>query len=249
MKPLQGFDTRMSGVQALRSFTASKTTTQPSLLASPAYLPWLLALYDYLNDDDEEIRDVAAAACAPILGKPLVSIEAGERLLALLADLHGAVNTEFRAHAAGRLVGHQLESDSDEWTPAETQLARALRFDDSLFVVEEQNLYVDEVREAIRWRNAFFSSSSSSTSHQEALADWTAAGLRTLSRIADDQADDGVLGWTSKPEVFAICARIAVTAAALAGAGHETVREELRAFVDRGARTRVHGLLLQMCAA
>lgn len=241
----------MSGVQALRSFTASKTATQPSLLASRAYLPWLLALYDYLNDDDEEIRDVAAAACAPILGKPLVSIEAGERLLALLADLHGPNNDEFRAHAAGRLVGHQLESDN-EWTSAETQLARALRFDDSLFVVEEQNLYVDEVREAIRWRDAFFSSTPSSTSssqHQEALAAWTAAGLRTLSKIADDHADDGVLGWTSKPEVFAICARIAVAAAALAGAGHDAVREELGAFVDRGARMRVHGLLLQMCAA
>lgn len=242
----------MSGVQALRSFTASKITTQPSLLTSPTYLPWLLALYDYLNDDDEEIRDVAAAACAPILGKPLVSIEAGERLLAVLADLHGPDNDEFRAHAAGRLVGHQLESDSDEWTPALTQLARALRFDDSLFVVEEQNLYVDEVREATRWRDAFFSSSSSTSSsqeHQEALAAWTAAGLRTLSRIADDQADDGVLGWTSKPEVFAICARVAIAAAALAGAGHDAVREELRAFVDRGAMTRVHGLLLQMCGA
>ncbi|KAK6208186.1 hypothetical protein LQW54_007094 [Pestalotiopsis sp. IQ-011] len=244
-----GFDTRMSGVQAVRSFAASKTATQPSLLASPAHLPWLLALYDYLNDDDEEIRDVAAAACAPILGKPLVSIEAGERLLALLADLHGPNNDEFRAHAAGRLVGHQLESDSDEWTPAEAQLARALRFDDSLFVVEEQNLYVDEVREATRWRDAFFSSSSSPSQHQEALAAWTAAGLRTLSRIAEDHADDGVLGWTSKPEVFAICARVAVAAAALARAGHDAVREELRAFVDRGGRTRVHGLLLQMCAA
>jgi hypothetical protein len=277
----------MSGIQAIQSFTASSsssssntaTTTFTPPLTSPVNLPWLLALYDYLNDDDEEIRDAAATAAAPVLGKPCVSIEAGARLLTLLSELYGAEES-FRLHAAGRLVGHghghqgEAAETETEWTPAETQLARALRFDDALFVVEEQNLYVDEVREATRWRDALFSSSSSSSSspddsavttssnHRALLTQWTTAGLRTLSRIAAGAAeeqeqreegggggDDGVLGWTSKPEVFAICARIAIAGAALSssGSGDEGVRQELRAFVELGRKTRVHGLLLQMC--
>ncbi|ETS85749.1 hypothetical protein PFICI_03774 [Pestalotiopsis fici W106-1] len=249
-----GFDTRMSGIQAIRSFTATSSNDNNTLsLASSANLPWLLALYDYLNDDDEEIRDAAATAAAPVLGKPLVSIEAGERLLTLLADLYRD-DEEFRHHAASRLVGEQQQQlgAGQEWTPAEIQLAQALRFDDSLFVVEEQNLYIDEVREAMRWRDALFHSSSSSSSSspsggsRQALADWTTASLGTLSRIAAERGDDGVLGWTSKPEVFAICARIAVAGAALSDS-HEAVRDELRAFVGLGQKTRVHGLLLQMC--
>ena len=32
---------------------------------------------------------------------------------------------------------------------AEAQLAETMRFDDSLFVIEEQNLFIDEVRETL----------------------------------------------------------------------------------------------------
>jgi hypothetical protein len=256
----------MSGAQAILSFTSHSTlSTQSS-----ANLHWLLALYDYLNDDDEEIRDIAASATVPILGKPLISIEASVQLLSRLTELYGATD-EFRTHVACRMIGHNSShmdsalalwglSENDEekeeasplrsWTPAESQLARAMRFDDSLFVVEEQNLYIDEVRETLRWRDVFLSLPyPTSDVALAALTDWTAAGLRTLARLAGDTngGDDGVLGWTSKPEVFAICSRIVASGAALAG-NHADVEEELRKFLEEGKVTRVHGLLLGLCA-
>ncbi|RYP50459.1 hypothetical protein DL768_004051 [Monosporascus sp. mg162] len=259
------FDTRMAAVAAVKSFSEA-VPPSADVSANPdvgrAHLPWLLALYDALNDDDEEVREAAARAAAPVLGgHPMASIEAAARLLAWLRGRYGS-DAEFRAHAAGRVIGHRAaydipgEEGPGAWTPAEQQLRVAMRFDGALFVVEEQNQYVDEVREAYRWRDVLFPPPSSPSSaaataaastapELRALAAWTLAGLRTLTRLLragvgeeteaeaeaeaeveaqkmrddDDDDDDGPLGWTSKPQVFAICARILISATALLSAG------------------------------
>ncbi|RYP64049.1 hypothetical protein DL770_009258 [Monosporascus sp. CRB-9-2] len=262
-KKQQTFDTRMAAVAALKSFSEAVPPSADAN-ANPdverAHLPWLLAVYDALNGDDEDVREAAAQAAAPVLGgRPMASIEAAARLLAWLRGRYGS-DAEFRAHAAGRVIGHHAaynipgEEGAGTWTPAEQQLRVAMRFDGALFVVEEQNQYVDEVREAYRWRDVLFPPPSSSSSSAaaaaaaiaaapelRALADWTLAGLRTLTRLlrsgvgeeteadadaeaqkmrrsGDDDDDDGPLGWTSKPQVFAICARILISGAALLSA-------------------------------
>ncbi|KAI1085719.1 putative death-receptor fusion protein-domain-containing protein [Whalleya microplaca] len=247
------FDTRMAAITAMNSLSSSIPLASAQS-PDPAHLPWLLALYDALNDDDDELRAAAAAATTPILAQPLVSIEAGHRLLLWLRMRYGD-SEEFRAHVACRLVGHTSVSAGVgigvDWTPAETQLEAAMRFDASLFAVEEQNLYVDEVRETARWRDVFASLESATTSAtiDEALAQWTRGGLRALTRIADGRID-GPLGWTAKPEVFAICARVLTCAAALAakGGGDKEVAGLLRGFWELGKRdAEVHGLLLAMC--
>ncbi|KAK6864176.1 hypothetical protein PG995_000704 [Apiospora arundinis] len=247
------FDNRMAAAISLRAFSRHvKLDTKHS-----AHLPWLLALYDALNDDDEEIREVAAMATEPILGRSVVAMEANRRLLAWLVEHYGATTStgnELQIQVASRMMGHypltsRLRSDTvlGQWQPAEQQLASAMRFDDSLFVIEEQNLYIDEVREARRWRVAFQGISYNDNSSSEVLAalvEWTTSGLKTLARLAE--SDDGVLGWASKPDVFAICTRVVNLGAALAGS-HPGVKEELQRFSDAGQKNRVHGLLLSMC--
>ncbi|KAI1450812.1 putative death-receptor fusion protein-domain-containing protein [Annulohypoxylon stygium] len=263
------FDTRMAAVLAMHSFSTSiKIGTSDSPLDA-AHLPWLLTLYDALNDDDDEVRAAAALAATPLLSNQrLVSVEAGRRLLHQLLLWYGA-NDEFKAYVACRMIGHIATTTNisdgvgggvspanllSSWTPASTQLAEAMRFDDSLFVIEEQNLYVDEVREVRRWSSVFSSlpltptSPSSSTSLVEiTLSQWILAGLQTLTGLAKSDGRDGALGWTSKPEVFAICARILVGGAALAAAGNKEVADELRRFRDEGRKAEIHGLLLGMC--
>ncbi|KAF3063498.1 tRNA (cytidine(32)-2'-O)-methyltransferase non-catalytic subunit TRM732 [Daldinia childiae] len=267
------FDTRMAAVGAMHSFSTSValklTSTEKN--SDSAHLPWLIALYDALNDDDDEVRAAAAAVATPLLSNQrLISVEAGRRLLHWLLAHYGHVD-EFRAHVACRLTGNHPSSPSSSrvppeqghtsikpstanrllegWIPAESQLTEAMRFDDSLFVVEEQNLYVDEVREAHRWINIFSSLPQQSSSEATAaLSQWCLSGLETLSRIAAAESTDGPLGWTSKPEVFAICARILVSGTALAAAGDEQIGDAVRRFRDEGWRTEVSGLLLGMCA-
>ncbi|KAI1417846.1 hypothetical protein F5Y13DRAFT_201368 [Hypoxylon sp. FL1857] len=269
------FDTRMAAVGAIGSFSANVVSVfAPETTPDPSHLGWLMALYDALNDDDDEIRAAAASAAAPLLSnQTFVSVEAGRRLLRWLLDRYGAVD-EFRAHVACRMAGHSPSASSSpltqdsgditaaaaatllgDWIPAEAQLAEAMRFDDSLFVVEEQNLYVDEVRETRRWRDVFSSlpplpssqtPSQSSPSAEATLSQWTLAGLQTLTCLVKTERGDGPLGWTSKPEVFAICARILVSSSALA-ANHAEIKEELRRFRDEGRAAEIHGLLLGMC--
>ncbi|KAK7908349.1 hypothetical protein PG985_015652 [Apiospora marii] len=242
------FDNRMAAALSLTAFSRHvKLETKHD-----AHLPWLLALYDALNDDDEEIREVAATATEPILGRSVVAMEGNRRLLAWLVEHYGATG-EFRSQVACRMMGHYplasklSESVLGQWQPAEQQLASAMRFDDSLFVIEEQNLYIDEVREARRWREAFRGISYENGGQDGALAalvEWTSAGLQALAQLAE--SDDGVLGWASKPEVFAICDRVVNLGAALAGS-HAGVKEGLQRFFEAGQKSRVHGLLLAMC--
>jgi hypothetical protein len=89
-----------------------------------------------------------------------------------------------------------------------------MKFDDSLFVIEEQNLFVDEVREAQRWISVYESLEwDSSDPALEALATWTSAGLEATRNLASQE--DGPLGYGSKPEVFAILSRVIRSSAAL----------------------------------
>ncbi|GAP87413.1 putative heat repeat protein [Rosellinia necatrix] len=294
----RNFDTRMASVEAINSVSTivefrhdAANNIVPQIHA--AHLPWLLALYDALTDDDVEIRETAAKSASSILGSALVPVEAGARLLRWLAA-HFRREPDFLIHTAGRMVGHNFgatsfvathttEGDFTRvgglgWVPAEIQLAEAMRFDDSLFVIEEHNQYIDEVREAKRWADVFSSldlpgSRDAHDSANGALAGWTLAGLRALTDIvqSDSTADgDGPLGWTSKPQVFAICARILICASTLVKVGsphgqlhnrmgdanekdeeqvYRDVSEELSRFWRRGGadQARVHGLLLRMC--
>ncbi|KAI1128044.1 putative death-receptor fusion protein-domain-containing protein [Nemania abortiva] len=292
------FDTRIAAIEAISSLSTivrfpAKSSDASISKIHPAHLPWLLALYDALTDDDVDVREAAAGAASSILGLALVPVEAGSRLLCWLAERFGH-EPDFLTHLGGRMVGHNFGStcfitasttggslpnaNGLEWISAEIQLAEAMRFDDSLFVVEEHNQYIDEVREAKRWADVFLSADLSAARPAQdnvtkALAEWTLAGLRTLARIAQSESaadGDGPLGWTSKPQVFAICARVLICASTLAklkntcsqagdegGEGeningtrvYKDVSEELGRFWNLGHddRTGVHGLLLGMC--
>lgn len=166
-----------------------------------------MALYDVLNDDDDEVRHVGSAAARSLLGRLLVPVEAANALLTWLSEMFKDSST-FRGIVAARMVGsHGTLDASVEWKSAEEQLNMALTFDDALFVIEESNLFVDEVREAKRWSRVFASLSWSSTDESLVkLNSWVAGGLNQLSQLTSKS--DGPLGWASTPEVFAISYRL-----------------------------------------
>jgi hypothetical protein len=263
----QTFDSRLAAIRSLRSFT-NVVRFRPVEKIQPCYLPFLLALYDALNDDDAEIRTAAASAAAPLLGgRELVPPVAGDQLVALMGDAFGA-EPEFVLRAAGRIVGHAYhagdlgfaEAAPRNWTPAATLLEEAMKVDSALFVVEEQNLYVDALRETRRWVSVLAGrhSNSSSSGGQtpdvpEALADWSFAGLEALERMCEQpRLVDGPLGWTSKPRVFAVCARVMLAARCML-VNHEDANtsKALRAALERlagvGTKARLHGALIAMC--
>lgn len=93
-------------------------------------------------------------------------------------------------------------------------LAQAMVPDNALFAEEEQNLYIDEMREARLWCGVFARAQGPQWDRVTAkLVLWTVKSMHAITSI-DDR--DGPLGWMSKPKAFAICARVVVSARMLA---------------------------------
>lgn len=241
------FDTRYAAAESFCSFF----TVIGSNCNATAFLPVLLALYDTLNDDDEEVRDLGSDAFKHVAGVSLVPTEAAARLLQWLS-VHFGEQPAFRAVVASRIVGDAAISDASlgSWKPAREQLAAALHFDDSLFAVEEQNLFIDEVRETKRWEEVFESLSWADAENDPALqmlGAWVRGGMDELLGLVSGQ-EDGPLGWASDAQVFAIATRIVHGCLALVKCG--TADDALKGQVARlkdaaeGKRHAVSRLLM-----
>ncbi|KAL2271601.1 hypothetical protein VTJ83DRAFT_972 [Remersonia thermophila] len=267
------FDTRYAAASALRSFfTHAKTHAAGG---DAKYLPALWALYDGLIDDDDEVREAAAAAASSVLGhgggaRPVVAPMAAAELASWMGERFGRRSSDdaFTARVISRMVGQPWGTATDahaQLVPAEQMLRKALAFDDSLFAAEEQNLFIDEVRETRRWRtvyegmaktrtsivasaNAGAGEASAVSSPSSALQAWAEAGMKALLALA--VKGDGPLGWTTDQHVFAVCARIVLCAVAatrtVEGGEAGLLVEMLRKFREVGLQTGVHGSLLEM---
>lgn len=239
------FDTRLATVESLCSFF--NTIESDESWAGEEHVSAILALYDSLNDDDDDIRDTGSAAVKSILGQALVPIEAANRLLSWLTK-HYCNNPTFRQIVVRRIMGDsRYPSPELNVISVKDQLQEAMKFDDSLFVIEEQNLFVDEVRETQRWISVYESLEwESNDPALEALTTWTSAGLEAMHSLVSQE--DGPLGYGSKPEVFAILSRVIRTSAALT---RHHPDNELRESIDKSTGAlhlgngHISGLLLQ----
>lgn len=205
-----------------------------------------MALYDALNDDDDEVRDVAAAAAAKIVGQALAPLEAADRLLDYLAAEFGDL-PEFREIVVCRLAG--VSPRREEWPDVRLAVEQAVNFDDSLFAQEEQNLFVDEVRELRRFqRVAGRLSWEPEAECVRRLASWTAAGLAMVAESA--YRDDGPLGLASDQHYFALCARLFTSGVVLTRAtgvpGTERSPQQLIEAVVKSRQADFHGSLAAM---
>ncbi|KAK0661244.1 putative death-receptor fusion protein-domain-containing protein [Cercophora samala] len=207
------FDTRHAAATSLHTFFS----LIPAPFFSPSYLPAFAALYAALTDDDDEIREVAALAASCLTSQPATANISSKTLITSLLPSH-LPTPEFLSLAISHLTSNLL--------PAEAQLRNALDFDDALFAAEEQNLFIDEIREAKGWRAglvACFASTATTTTTllkdgEECLGEWnewTREGLEALVKVMKEKGEDGPLGWTSDQKVFAVVARVLISAGGL----------------------------------
>lgn len=133
-------------------------------------------------------------------------------------------------------------------------LQEARRQDTALFVEEKANLFVDPVKEAKNWADAVaeLNPCSFDPCLVSEIATWSIDGLTSLIEIAESQ-EDGPLGWTSKPDVFALGMRIILTAkVCIRFLSHQKSEEQsnfclelLRKLFLVGKEKFLHGLWLQ----
>ena len=131
--------------------------------------------------------------------------------------------------------------------PVREMLQEARRLDTALFAEEKANLFVDPAEDAKDWADALaqLHPSVHDPNMVSEMAAWCAEGLAALIEIVESQ-EDGPLGWTSKPDVFALGMRILLMAKVQLHTLHSsTCLDLLRKLFRVGKQKLLHGLWLQ----
>ncbi|KAJ5123735.1 hypothetical protein N7448_009832 [Penicillium atrosanguineum] len=259
------FTTRFAAVQSLHSFSRSLRPAGGSPRAESSLLDIYLILYDMLNDDDEELRDIAASTASWVLSYSSISPNAAVALgplnaSALLANFildQYSDSVQLTRRVIHYLTGQEPRiSGSDDQThliAVSDLLAEYCQDRTALFVEEKQNLFIDEVRELDVWspalkklkRNAFPETLVSQ------ISSWVSEGLDHLSvHIAQESGQDGLLGWISRPETFTLGVRLISISSAFASPSFEApelmdveqqqLRKQLQSLLSVGNSAAVH---------
>ncbi|PVH78131.1 hypothetical protein DL98DRAFT_258029 [Cadophora sp. DSE1049] len=218
------FDTRFAAAQALSKFYIRVVKAVHGIPKSEYLIPSSFALYNVLNDDDTEIRKLASEAVSIILNTQLVPQAATSAFADHLLGLF--INSEiFIKYVSAKMTGTPANSlDLGPRNPlvllfVEKQYFEARPIDKKLFAQEKQNLWLDEIADAEVWATIFGKLRASSFGFHSPerplhpviaeLVAWVQKAVTTLKKSAT--TNDGALGWTTKPEVFAVSMR-AITA-------------------------------------
>ena len=198
------------------------------------FLTPYLAIYDSLNDDDEDIRNVGAKIVSTILEAELAPLPAQTEFIRFL-NQYFCHSPLWTWNNVCRITGNNsqifekepasLDQPKDIFRTASTR-------DDSLFAEEKQNLFVDEVREVRQWTAAFenvaversrccqtdskgkpLKKENRQSLAESALATWTLEGLEHMTELV--KVEDGPLGYVSNPVIFTACMRVILAANAL----------------------------------
>lgn len=216
--------TRQAAVDSLANYLHLKAKRPTEQRMAPMTLKLYVILYDFLLDDDEDVRNTGAVAASEVfmstasrvgddaeVSIPLMVPAARQKLVETLK--HSYHDSSYLwTEAVQRLVigQHSLDLPRQSQFPSPRPLLHDLRKDDTaLFVEEKQNLYVDEAQEASIWQEVMLSMDRSTvdSSVLAELGNWATKGLDALIEVAEKE-EDGPLGWTSKPDVFTFGVRV-----------------------------------------
>ncbi|KAJ5669950.1 Armadillo-like helical [Penicillium maclennaniae] len=259
------FTTRFAAVQSLHSFSRSLRPSGSSPRADSSLLDIYLIMYDMLNDDDEELRDIAASTASWVLSYSSVSPNAAVALgplnaSALLANFildQYSDSVQLTRRVICYLTGQEPRiSGSDDQThliAVSELLTEYCQDRTALFVEEKQNLFIDEVRELDVWSPAL--KQLKRNAYPETLvrqiSSWVSEGLGHLSaHIAQESGQDGLLGWVSRPESFTLGVRLISISSALASPSFEApelmdveqqqLRKQLQTLLSVSKSAAVH---------
>ncbi|KAI9734539.1 MAG: hypothetical protein M1834_002140 [Cirrosporium novae-zelandiae] len=218
------FSTRFSAAISLKAFLLGIQKRKTTSKHHPILLQVYLTLYDVMNDDDEEIRDVGAAVASVVVvddasegTMPLNPLAASPQLLDFLTknfsnspDLMRAAITRLSGSSNAPNSPTNTKTDPLTLPSAPDLLQQAQQEDTSLFVEEKQNLFIDPVLEIAKWSNLLTHLSlPPSTSPPPTLLIspfklYIHTGLHALKTTLASTPPSGPLGWTSKPETFVL---------------------------------------------
>ncbi|KAF2638484.1 hypothetical protein P280DRAFT_551128 [Massarina eburnea CBS 473.64] len=251
------FDDRFAAVQSISTLGSIWILDSASKKTGPLLLGLAFVLYDMLNDDDDEIRDVASIATDRLIqaqssasgidaAKPVVPVLASHRLTRFLTrDFQ--MSPDLCKEAVRRLTG-ALSHASLLDTPFGVIFAQTRKEDTALFATEKQNLYKDDTLDAVLWSRVLSSLPANAIPAplRSSLTSWVMEALEVLILTSESEVD-GALGWTAKSEVFTLgmrvfcAADVILTWETLSPKGSK-IRRMLKEFTDAAKETGVHEL-------
>lgn len=210
-----GVHTREAAADALNRLQNTWTALANQEKLATVFRGLCSAVYDLLNDDDEDIRLLAAGITARILSRATEQkdvdfepIVASQKLLALYTSRAGK-SPQALSTAISRAYG--VLSDGPI-TSAANQLAALSHSDMALFAEEKQNLYIDDSQEVRVWlqvvakllsQQSVTPTSAAATGKVNEFVEWMSRGLDALAEKAESHPD-GALGWSTSEGVFAL---------------------------------------------
>ncbi|KAF2220167.1 putative death-receptor fusion protein-domain-containing protein [Elsinoe ampelina] len=253
----QPYDTRFAVATALSKLVASLDIMKQEPIYANSLVDLAILTYDLTNDDDDDIRGIAAEIASKVLNlthkrpSAKISLAAGSQLLTRLVR-HFSGNGHLASVATARLM--TFRSGDETLTPVSGLLSEYLRGDSALFAEEKQNLYIDPAREARVWSGFAmkFSPSSIQTAQVESLRRWTSEGIEALIN-ASSVHKGGPLGWSYKPDTFALGLQVIFNAQVLLHWQRQrrglrlqsaTLRQQLLQFLQVGRKQDLHPIWL-----
>lgn len=217
-------------------------------------------IYDIMLDDDEDLRDIGTEAAGLWLRSNIssnryvarpVAPYACQLLAFYLVKYHRSSPVVIK-EALRRLTG--IDPLSPSSVTFGSQLQQQIAKDIVLFAVERPNLYRDDVQEARLWAKVLQQMDNTALTQAalNKLTTWCSEGLDSLHDTVR-QRSDGPLGWTSKPEIFALGLRLIHIAEVLLHwrsnskrikTRGSTIRRKLRELADDGAVRQLHEIWL-----
>ncbi|OJD28299.1 hypothetical protein ACJ73_00294 [Blastomyces percursus] len=258
------FSTRHAAALSMKAFVLGLKISNLHSKIKPNILETYLVLYGMLNDDDEDIRYIAAQAAStlfPLLSDntneatALLPLAASSKLADILAETF-ADSTTLCAEAIGRFLGLPTNpsgtrlNENKPITPVSRLLAEFQTESTVLFQEEKQNLFVEDVREVDIWAKVLSQlvTRPENTSFTLRLYSWVADGIYILINETREAGGDGVLGWISNPDVFALGIRVIrgakilllVTPSETLVLDKALVRQRLKDLWDQGQKVGMH---------
>ncbi|KAF1983102.1 hypothetical protein K402DRAFT_407216 [Aulographum hederae CBS 113979] len=151
------FPTRYAAVRSLHNFTGMSPELFHSNQGHRTVLETSMLAYDVLNDDDDEIRAIGTDVARLILpaiqtknpSSTLVPQIASQKLASFILR-YFSESKELCIEATERVAGSKVQNHGPGKSIT-SKLEEALKKDNDLFAHEKQNLYIDEVKEAMIW--------------------------------------------------------------------------------------------------
>ncbi|KAL5335459.1 putative death-receptor fusion protein-domain-containing protein [Aspergillus crustosus] len=263
------FTTRYAVATSIAAFArAYRPSGQPAQV-NETFLEIYLILYDLLNDDDEELRDIAASTASYILSYSPVSpkkavtlspLNASELFATFIAQSYASSQVLF-TRSTRYILGLEPrigDSSSERKLLSVSDTIAELRKESTiLFEEEKQNLFIEVIREVDVWAAVLTHLSKDAYDGQllKEVYDWVSDGLSCFSDIlASDDGEDGLVGWMSKPEAYTLGVRVVSLAGVLTSKevkalnlldGEQSVlQDKLQVLLERGRTRLFHADLL-----